>query len=104
MGSDLLLSAQHNQCVHWPTISTVGNQSTFWSIDMNAVITEKIRVDAGHAISIMDARLVPGEEVEVIVRSVHAAKILPLSLWALASTLSVDAPPDYSVNFEQVLR
>jgi hypothetical protein len=48
---------------------------------MNAVITERIRVDAHHAVHI----------------------IVP-SLWELASTMGIDAPADYSVNFEQVLR
>ena len=71
---------------------------------MNAVITEKTRVDAHHAITIVDQRLVPGEEVEVIVRSSNAANASAPSLWELAATLSVDAPADYSVNFEQVLR
>ena len=71
---------------------------------MNAVITEKTRVDARHAISITDPRLVPGEEVEVVVRSTSTAKMPSPSLWELASALSIDAPADYSVNFEQVLR
>ena len=39
---------------------------------MNAVITERIFVDAQHGIRIVDDRLVPGEEVEVIVRSTGA--------------------------------
>ena len=71
---------------------------------MNAVITEKTRVNARHAISITDPRLVPGEEVEVIVRSTSAANTPSPSLWELAATLGIDAPADYSVNFEQVLR
>ena len=71
---------------------------------MNAVITEKTRVDARHAISIVDQRLVPGEEVEVTVRPANAANPSTPSLWELAATLSIDAPADYSVNFEQVLR
>ena len=71
---------------------------------MNAVITEKVRVDASHAIRITDLRLVPGEEVEVIVRATKATDTPVPSLWELASPLSVDAPVDYSVNFEQVLR
>ena len=33
---------------------------------MNAVITEKVRVDARHATGITDPRLVPGEEIEVV--------------------------------------
>ena len=71
---------------------------------MNAVITEKTLVDAHHAISITDPRLVPGEVVEVIVRSSSAASTPSPSLWELAATLGIDAPADYSVNFEQVLR
>lgn len=71
---------------------------------MNAVITEKTRVDAQRAIRISDPRLVPGEEVEVVVRSANAANMPAPSLWELAATLNVDAPADYSVNFEQALR
>jgi hypothetical protein len=69
-----------------------------------AVITERIRVDAHHAVHIIDARLVPGEEVEVIVRPAQAANAAVPSLWDLASTMRIDAPANYSVNFEQVLR
>ena len=71
---------------------------------MNAVITERIRVDAHHAVHLVDARLVPGEEVEVIVRPAQAANTAVPSLWELAATMRIDAPADYSVNFEQVLR
>ncbi len=71
---------------------------------MNAVITERIRVDAHHAVHIIDARLVPGEEVEVIVRPAQASNAAVPSLWDLASTMRIDAPVDYSVNFEQALR
>ncbi len=71
---------------------------------MNAVINEKVRVDAQHGISIIDPRLVPGEEVEVVVRSAKASRALTPSLWELSATLQIDAPADYSVNFEQVLR
>jgi hypothetical protein len=69
-----------------------------------AVITERIRVDAHHAVHIVDARLVPGEEVEVIVRPAQAVNTVVPSLWDLASTMRIDAPADFSVNFEQVLR
>ena len=69
-----------------------------------AVITERIRVDAHHAVHIIDARLVPGEEVEVIVRPAQTANVAVPSLLDLASTMRIDAPADYSVNFEQVLR
>jgi hypothetical protein len=70
---------------------------------MNAVITEIIRVDDQHGIRIIDDRLVPGEEVEVIVRTASANQPV-LSLSDIAATMCIDAPPDYSVNFEQVLR
>jgi hypothetical protein len=73
---------------------------------MNAVITEKARVDVTHAIRITNLPWVPGEEVEVVVRSTAAAAAAApiLSLWDLVEQVSVDAPADYSVNFEQVLR
>ena len=71
---------------------------------MSAVITEKVRVDAQHGIRIIDPRLVPGEEVEVVVHIAKVANTPIPSLWELASTLRIDAPADYSVNFEQVLR
>lgn len=71
---------------------------------MNAMIKEKVRVDARHGISIIDPRLVPGEEVEVVIRTAKATDAPVPDLWELASTLRIDAPADYSVNFEQVLR
>ncbi len=71
---------------------------------MNAVIKERVRVDARHGVSIIDPRLVPGEEVEVVIRGAKASHAPIPGLWELASTLRIDAPADYSVNFEQVLR
>ena len=71
---------------------------------MNAVITERLQVDAHHAVHITDPRLVPGEEVEVIVRSAKMEPTAVPSLLDLAATMRIDAPADYSVNFEQVLR
>ena len=68
---------------------------------MNAVIHERVRVDAQHSISLVDMRLTPGETVEIIVRpsNTDAANITVPSLWALSTSRTMDAPADYSVNF-----
>lgn len=72
---------------------------------MNAIIQERKRVDARRSVAIVDDRLTPGEEVEVIVRSVApAADAATPTLWELAAQVSIDAPADYSVNFEQPMR
>jgi hypothetical protein len=71
---------------------------------MNAVIHQRVKVDARHAVSLVDTRLTPGEEVEIIVRpATNAANATAPSLWALAGMRSMDAPPDYSTTFEQKL-
>jgi hypothetical protein len=66
-----------------------------------AVITERIRVDAHHAVHIIDARLVPGEEVEVIVRPAQAKG---KSFLKTALGMDLDLPADYSVTYEDHLR
>jgi hypothetical protein len=66
-----------------------------------AVITEKIRVDAHHAVHIVDARLVPGEEVEVIVRPAQKAG---KGFLKTALGMDLDLPADYSVSYEDHLR
>lgn len=74
---------------------------------MSAVIHELVRVDAQHRVSLTDLRLLPGEEVELIVRSSQASSNAvsgPNSLWQLSETRTIDAPADYSVNFEQAHR
>ena len=73
---------------------------------MNAIIQERVLVDARRSVAIVDERLTPGEEVEVTVRPapVRAAHATASSLWELASRMSIDAPADYSVNFEQPMR
>lgn len=45
----------------------------------------------------MDDRLHPGEEVEVVVRTIDrpASKFL-----SAARDIRIDAPPDYSISFE----
>lgn len=72
---------------------------------MNAVIHERVRVDAQHAVSLVDMRLTPGQMVDIIVRATDFELNAPavLSLWALSNMRKMDAPADYSVNFEQVL-
>ena len=73
---------------------------------MSAIIHELVRVDAQHRVTLMDLRLAPGEEVELIVRSNQASSndvSTPNSLWQLSEVRKLDAPADYSVNFEQVL-
>jgi hypothetical protein len=66
---------------------------------MNAVITERIRVDAHHAISMVDLRLIPGEEVEVVVRSAQKTGFLHT-----AQAMQLDTPSDYSVRYEDQIR
>ena len=68
---------------------------------MNAVITEIIRVDAHHGVHVVDARLVPGEEVEVIVRSAQKAN---KSFLKTALGMNSDLPADYSVSYEEHIR
>ncbi len=66
---------------------------------MNPVIVEKTRVDDHHGINIVDARLVPGEEVEVVVRTMHKTGFLNT-----ARTMNIDTPVDFSVRYEELLR
>jgi hypothetical protein len=68
---------------------------------MNAVITERLRVDAHHAVHIVDPRLVPGEEVEVIVRPAQKAGS---SFLKTALAMNLDLPADYSVTYEDHIR
>ena len=68
---------------------------------MNAVIKERLRIDARCRVVIVDERLTSGEEIEVTVRP---APVCPEGaakpgLWELASHMTIDAPADYSVNF-----
>lgn len=69
---------------------------------MNAtVITERIRVDAHHAVHIVDTRLVPGEEVEVIVRPTQKTGS---GFLKTALSMNLDLPADYSVTYEDPIR
>ena len=73
---------------------------------MNAILRERVRVDANHSVALTDVRLEPGQLVEVIVQpdTAAAANASPMSLWSLSASQGLDAPEDYSVNFEQALR
>jgi hypothetical protein len=68
---------------------------------MNTVITEKLRADDQHGIHITDVSLIPGEEVEVIVRP---AQKQPKGFLQTALSMNLDLPADYSVAYEQQLR
>ena len=69
---------------------------------MNAVIRERVTVDQRGAMFLVDARLQPGEEVEVTVRPL--AKRGAASFLKTARSVSIDAPENYSVAFEDTLR
>jgi hypothetical protein len=71
-------------------------------IAMDTVIAQRIRVDANHGIRIMDMRLTPGTEVEVIVRSPTPKTNKSFLQTALA--MNLDLPADYSVAYEQQLQ
>lgn len=68
---------------------------------MNSPVLKPVRVDAERRVAVSDVRLTPGEEVELVVRPVprKVTAASAGSLWELSSQISIDAPPDYSVNF-----
>ena len=68
---------------------------------MNAVIHERVRVDAKHGVSLVDMRLTPGAVVEIMVQvpNTEAANTPVPSLWALSTSRKMDAPTDYSVGY-----
>jgi hypothetical protein len=68
---------------------------------MNAVIREQITVDQRGAVVLVDARLHPGEKVEVTVRSLE--KPAAASFLKVARAVHINAPEDYSVAFEDTL-
>ena len=69
---------------------------------MNAVIRERVTVDQRGAVVLVDPRLQPGEQVEVVVRSLQTTP--STSFLSVARSLKIDAPEDYSVTFEDSLR
>jgi hypothetical protein len=68
---------------------------------MNTVITERMRVDDQRGIHIIDDRLVPGEEVEVVVRPAQKPS---KSFLQTALSMNLDLPADYSVAYEDHIR
>ena len=69
---------------------------------MDTVICERVTVDPNGAVVVVDARLRPGEVVEVVVRSLN--KPATQSFHDVARTVRIDAPADYSTAFEDALR
>ncbi len=67
---------------------------------MNSVIESRVRVDARGALVFQDARLTPGEEVEIIVRPVVRPPA-PSSFLATASRVRIDAPSNFSERFDE---
>jgi hypothetical protein len=66
---------------------------------MNAVIRERIKIDQEGTVVVSDSRLHWGDEVEVIVRPARGSKFLHT-----ARSLSIDAPADFSLTYEDSLR
>ena len=66
---------------------------------MTAVIRKRVTVDQRGAVVLVDARLQPGEEVEVIVRPLE--KRGTGSFLNTARSVSIDAPGNYSVGYGQ---
>jgi hypothetical protein len=69
---------------------------------MGVVIRERVTVDQHGAVVVVDARLHPGDEVEVTVHSVDTPRTA--SFLKAARATCIDAPVDYSVSFEDALR
>ena len=73
---------------------------------MTLALRQQAVVDQNHAVHLQDAELVPGARVEVIVLVENAAtqsKAAPVSFLAGAQRLAIDAPPDFSVAFDDNL-
>ena len=70
---------------------------------MKAAIESRVRIDAAGALVFRDARLTPGEEVEIIVRPV-AARSPAESFLATAQRVRIDAPSDFSERFDESLQ
>jgi hypothetical protein len=65
---------------------------------MNAVIRERVKIDQEGTVIVSDGRLHRGDEVEVIVRPARGSKFLQT-----ARNLSIDAPADFSLSYEDSL-
>lgn len=67
---------------------------------MKSAIESRVRVDERGAVVFRDARLTPGEEVEIIVRPLSEPST-PTSFLTTASSVRIDAPSDFSLRFEE---
>jgi|GEM_PF-3440508 len=67
---------------------------------MKAAIESRVRIDAAGALVFRDARLTPGEEVEIVVRPI-AARSPAVSFLATTQRARIDAPPDFSERFDE---
>jgi hypothetical protein len=72
---------------------------------MQAVIRERVQADSQGVIHISHPQLLPGELIEVTLRSVPAneATSPTPSFLDVLSTAHIEAPADYSVNFYKTL-
>ena len=69
---------------------------------MDTVISERIRLDASQAVHLTNSLLVPRQQVELSVHLTPLNKTPAPGLWELAAQIQLDAPADYSVNFDVV--
>jgi hypothetical protein len=71
---------------------------------MQAVIRERVHADSQGVLHISHPLLLPGELIEVTLRSIPAneASQAPSFLDVLSAT-QIDAPADYSINFQKTL-
>ena len=72
--------------------------SAVYTVRMNALIRERIKVDQEGTVVVSDSRLHRGDEVEVIVRLAGGSKFLHT-----ARGLNIDAPADFSLTYEDNL-
>ena len=73
---------------------------------MTLALRQQAVVDRNHTVHLQNAELVPGARVEVIVLVEAAAKPVQgksISFLASARQHAIDAPPDFSVTFEDNL-
>ena len=70
---------------------------------MISMIESRVRVDVGGAVVFRDARLIPGEEVEIVLRPV-SPKSAGRSFLETAQCLHIDAPSNFSLQFDESVR
>lgn len=69
---------------------------------MKSAIESRVRVDERGAVVFRDARLTPGEEVEIILRPL-SEPTKPTSFLVTASRVRIDAPSDFSMRFDEAI-